>query len=269
MEWVDSARHAFQNGRHPPWKDTCAPSGRGSKIRSAVNKGRCARGPGPGRCGHSSQGPLSEAPTRSQFKDAQDKSCSVTLGLCSALQQKTSLGTCISGEPIMGAPAVLLAVALAILLAPASGAPVRQQASRNKLLLVSFDGFRWNYDQDVDTPNLDAMALDGVKARYMTPAFITLTSPCHFTLVTGECWPQMGLGVVVGGGSRETREPTKQTAMRAWSLDPGGTQCKGNGEAKEGTPSLGRHDPAKGDVRNPYCRGQVIEADKKHLEVSS
>lgn len=57
--------------------------------------------------------------------------------------------------------------------------------------------------------------------------------------------------------------------MRAWSLDPGGTQCKGNGEAKEGTPSLGRHDPAKGDVRNPYCRGQVIEADKKHLEVSS
>ena len=55
--------------------------------------------------------------------------------------------------------------------------------------------------------------------------------------------------------------------MRAWSLDPGGTQCKGNGEAKEGTPSLGRHDPAKGDVRNPYCRGQVIEADKKHLEV--
>ncbi|KAG5202928.1 hypothetical protein MJG53_015571 [Ovis ammon polii x Ovis aries] len=85
----------------------------------------------------------------------------------------------------MGAPAVLLAVALATLLAPASGAPVHQQASRNKLLLVSFDGFRWNYDQDVDTPNLDAMALDGVKARYMTPAFITLTSPCHFTLVTG------------------------------------------------------------------------------------
>jgi ectonucleotide pyrophosphatase/phosphodiesterase family protein 7 len=29
------------------------------------------------------------------------------------------------------------------------------------------------------------MARDGVKARYMTPAFITLTSPCHFTLVTG------------------------------------------------------------------------------------
>ncbi|KAM6050651.1 ectonucleotide pyrophosphatase/phosphodiesterase family member 7 [Chlamydotis macqueenii] len=58
-------------------------------------------------------------------------------------------------------------------------------SSRNKLLLVSFDGFRWNYDQDVDTPNLDAMAAEGVKARYMTPAFITITSPCHFTLLTG------------------------------------------------------------------------------------
>ncbi|EPY80904.1 hypothetical protein CB1_000780005 [Camelus ferus] len=77
-------------------------------------------------------------------------------------------------------------MALAALLAPAVAAPVHQLSSRNKLLLVSFDGFRWNYDQDVDTPNLDAMALEGVKARYMTPAFITLTSPCHFTLVTGK-----------------------------------------------------------------------------------
>uniref|UniRef100_A0A8B9NZ09 Uncharacterized protein n=1 Tax=Apteryx owenii TaxID=8824 RepID=A0A8B9NZ09_APTOW len=65
-------------------------------------------------------------------------------------------------------------------------APLQQASSRSKLLLVSFDGFRWNYDQDVDTPNLDTMAAEGVKAQYMTPAFITITSPCHFTLLTGE-----------------------------------------------------------------------------------
>lgn len=65
--------------------------------------------------------------------------------------------------------------------------PVQQASKRSKLLLVSFDGFRWDYDQDVDTPNLDTMAAEGVKAKYMTPAFITLTSPCHFTLLTGEC----------------------------------------------------------------------------------
>ncbi|XP_037349250.1 ectonucleotide pyrophosphatase/phosphodiesterase family member 7 [Talpa occidentalis] len=81
----------------------------------------------------------------------------------------------------------VLAVALATLLAPAAGGPVpKQDSSRKKLLLVSFDGFRWDYDQDVSTPHLDSMAREGVKARYMTPAFITITSPCHFTLVTGK-----------------------------------------------------------------------------------
>lgn len=89
----------------------------------------------------------------------------------------------------MGRPAVLLTVALAILPTCGTGAPIQRQ---RKLLLVSFDGFRWNYDQDVDTPHLDTMAREGVKARYMTPAFVTMTSPCHFTLVTGECHPQGG-----------------------------------------------------------------------------
>uniref|UniRef100_A0A5F9D0N7 Ectonucleotide pyrophosphatase/phosphodiesterase 7 n=1 Tax=Oryctolagus cuniculus TaxID=9986 RepID=A0A5F9D0N7_RABIT len=99
----------------------------------------------------------------------------------------------------MRRPAVLVAVVLAALLAPGSGAPVHRRGlppgPRNKLLLVSFDGFRWDYDQDVDTPHLDAMAREGVKARYMTPAFITLTSPCHFTLVTGESWDSSGAGL--------------------------------------------------------------------------
>uniref|UniRef100_F6T4T8 Ectonucleotide pyrophosphatase/phosphodiesterase family member 7 n=3 Tax=Equus TaxID=9789 RepID=F6T4T8_HORSE len=101
---------------------------------------------------------------------------------CTGSQQ----GTCLSGEALMRRSAILLIVALATLLAPGAGAPVRGQGPRNRLLLVSFDGFRWDYDQDVHTPNLDAMARQGVKARYMTPAFVTLTSPCHFTLVTGK-----------------------------------------------------------------------------------
>ncbi|NWI58332.1 ENPP7 phosphodiesterase, partial [Calyptomena viridis] len=79
-------------------------------------------------------------------------------------------------------------LSLGLLLAALSSVsclPLQQEPNRSKLLLVSFDGFRWDYDQDVDTPNLDAMAVDGVKAKYMTPAFVTLTSPCHFTLLTG------------------------------------------------------------------------------------
>ncbi|MEE6498469.1 hypothetical protein FKM82_003112 [Ascaphus truei] len=55
----------------------------------------------------------------------------------------------------------------------------------NKLLVISFDGFRWNYDQDVETPNLDYLAERGVKAKYVSPPFVTMTSPSHFTTITG------------------------------------------------------------------------------------
>ncbi|XP_058013072.1 ectonucleotide pyrophosphatase/phosphodiesterase family member 7-like [Ahaetulla prasina] len=58
-------------------------------------------------------------------------------------------------------------------------------AGVHKLLLISFDGFRWNYDQDVDTPHMDYLAKEGVKAKYVTPPFVTMTSPSHFTIITG------------------------------------------------------------------------------------
>uniref|UniRef100_A0AAV2KCB6 Uncharacterized protein n=1 Tax=Knipowitschia caucasica TaxID=637954 RepID=A0AAV2KCB6_KNICA len=64
------------------------------------------------------------------------------------------------------------------------GLPVGRRTGP-KLLLVSFDGFRWDYDRDVDTPHLDQMARDGVKAQYVTPPYLTITSPTHFTLLTG------------------------------------------------------------------------------------
>ncbi|KAM3613661.1 uncharacterized protein V6R79_003103 [Siganus canaliculatus] len=57
--------------------------------------------------------------------------------------------------------------------------------TRNKLLLISFDGFRWDYDQDVDTPNLDQLVQEGVKAKYLTPPMLTMTAPSHFTTITG------------------------------------------------------------------------------------
>ncbi|XP_037544608.1 ectonucleotide pyrophosphatase/phosphodiesterase family member 7 [Nematolebias whitei] len=63
------------------------------------------------------------------------------------------------------------------------GAPVSKE--KQKLLLISFDGFRWDYDRDVDTPNLDQMAKEGVKALYVTPPYLTVTSPSHFTILTG------------------------------------------------------------------------------------
>lgn len=80
--------------------------------------------------------------------------------------------------------------------------------ARSKLLLISFDGFRWDYDRDVDTPNLDQMARDGVKAEYVTPPYITITSPAHFTLLTGECSVCVGQrgGFTLGGEAEGERE---------------------------------------------------------------
>ncbi|KAM8724233.1 ectonucleotide pyrophosphatase/phosphodiesterase family member 7-like [Acanthopagrus schlegelii] len=79
---------------------------------------------------------------------------------------------------------MLWAASLCLLLASSVlAAPTNKP--RQKVLLISFDGFRWDYDRDVDTPNLDKMAVDGVKALYVTPPYLTITSPTHFTLLTG------------------------------------------------------------------------------------
>lgn len=53
------------------------------------------------------------------------------------------------------------------------------------LLLVSIDGFRWDYLDKYDAPVLRALAADGVRAERMTPSFPSKTFPNHFTLVTG------------------------------------------------------------------------------------
>ncbi|XP_056336850.1 ectonucleotide pyrophosphatase/phosphodiesterase family member 7 isoform X1 [Danio aesculapii] len=66
-----------------------------------------------------------------------------------------------------------------------NGKPLSERRTYNKLLLISFDGFRWDYDQDVDTPNLDKLVKEGVKAKYINPPALTMTSPSHFTTITG------------------------------------------------------------------------------------
>ncbi len=53
------------------------------------------------------------------------------------------------------------------------------------VVMVSFDGFRWDYTALYDTPNFDAMTGNGVKAERMIPSFPTKTFPNHYTLATG------------------------------------------------------------------------------------
>ena len=61
----------------------------------------------------------------------------------------------------------------------------RSAADPIPLLLISIDGLRVNYLGKGDTPNLDRLAREGVRADWMNPSYPALTFPNHFTLVTG------------------------------------------------------------------------------------
>jgi alkaline phosphatase D len=56
---------------------------------------------------------------------------------------------------------------------------------KNYVLLVSLDGFRWDYSKIYNTPNLNKLAEDGVKAERMYSSFPTVTFPNHYSIVTG------------------------------------------------------------------------------------
>lgn len=53
------------------------------------------------------------------------------------------------------------------------------------VLLVSLDGWRWDYLEKFDAPNLRALAARGVRAEGLIPAFPSKTFPNHYTIVTG------------------------------------------------------------------------------------
>jgi len=59
------------------------------------------------------------------------------------------------------------------------------------LILVSLDGFRWDYLDKFkeQTPNLNRLAAAGVRMERLIPAFPSLTFPNHYTIVTG-LWPE-------------------------------------------------------------------------------
>jgi len=82
--------------------------------------------------------------------------------------------------------ASLVAIGLAlVLVAGGSRTPARAQAANPILVLVSFDGWRWDYTERFDVPNVRALAERGVRVRELVPSFPALTFPNHYTIVTG------------------------------------------------------------------------------------
>ena len=52
-------------------------------------------------------------------------------------------------------------------------------------ILISFDGFRWDYPNRGLTPNLDFIKENGVHALSLQPCFPPKTFPNHYSIVTG------------------------------------------------------------------------------------
>lgn len=70
---------------------------------------------------------------------------------------------------------------------PADNVPV--------LLLISLDGFRWDYCEKfpAETPNLRRLKREGASARGLIPVFPSNTFPNHYSIVTGLRPPNHGI----------------------------------------------------------------------------
>ena len=80
----------------------------------------------------------------------------------------------------------LLGSFLILLLTSALPSQQAPPTSRSPLvLLVSFDGFRWDYLDRSQTPNFDSFVQDGVKAKYIFDTFASKTFPNHYSIATG------------------------------------------------------------------------------------
>ena len=79
--------------------------------------------------------------------------------------------------------AVLLLL-LCLVLEAGRGQVLLGQDPRPPLILISFDGFRWDYRTKYSPPNMNRLAAKGVSAD-LIPSYPSKTFPNHYTIVTG------------------------------------------------------------------------------------
>jgi len=60
-----------------------------------------------------------------------------------------------------------------------------ESKERPIVIMLSLDGFRWDYPELYSTPNLDRIAREGLRAKALIPSFPTKTFPNHFSMATG------------------------------------------------------------------------------------
>lgn len=75
---------------------------------------------------------------------------------------------------------LLLFITLVSTLALAKG-----QGAEQSVVMISLDGFRWDYIEKHKAKNLAAIAAQGVRAEYLEPVYPTKTFPNHLSIITG------------------------------------------------------------------------------------
>ena len=132
-----------------------------------------------------------------------------------------------------------------VLVAGCAGrAPLPRSDQAPLLILVSFDGFRWDYVNRPPAANLRRLAARGVRAAGLIPGHPSKTIPNHYSIVTG-----LLPGTSRDGGQHHSR-PGDRTAVRAdQSRRAGGPdvvgrrsdlECRPAGRADRGDDVLGR-----------------------------
>ena len=118
----------------------------------------------------------------------------------------------------MSRRARLSRVALVLALALVCAAPAVHRAADDPpiVILISFDGWRWDYIDRQPAPNLKALAARGVRARALIPSFPVLTFPNHYTLVTGLYPEHHG---IVGNTMRDPAMPERFTQSSETAKD--------------------------------------------------
>ena len=80
---------------------------------------------------------------------------------------------------------VSLTSVFAVSSASSGGLNAPEHLNKPTVLMISIDGFRADYLEKFNPPNLNAMAKEGVRSVGLLPSFPSLTFPNHITLVTG------------------------------------------------------------------------------------
>lgn len=111
----------------------------------------------------------------------------------------------------------LFRLAILLALACVCAAPTPQAADNSPILiLISFDGWRWDYIDRQPAPHLRALAARGVRATAMIPSFPVLTFPNHYTIVTGLYPEHHG---IVGNTMRDAAMPDRFTQSSETAKD--------------------------------------------------